>query len=148
MLKTTTSPNPKLISWLRPTLFYRKLPNTVSLPSDGAVTFLLQARTMIARVRSERVSRTRGTSNPTFPGRRKKNEHANQTLSNSSPVHTPMLQYCCWQALQIVSNAPTTYSRSYGLGSFLRGRGEGGGGGGGILQRKKYNQERYMVLGK
>lgn len=37
------------------------------------------------------------------------------TLSNSCPVHTPALQYCCWQVLQIVSKAPTTYSRSYGF---------------------------------
>lgn len=37
------------------------------------------------------------------------------TLSNSCPVHTPALQYCCWQVLQMVSKAPTTYSRSYGL---------------------------------
>lgn len=42
------------------------------------------------------------------------------TLSNSSPVHTPALQYCCWQVLQIVSKAPTTYRRSYGLASSLR----------------------------
>ena len=77
----------------------------------------------VTKGRNERLNCTTGTSNPTFPARRENIKVATRTLSNSSPVQTPMLQYFYRQALQMVSNAPTTYSRSHGSGSLLWGRG-------------------------